>query len=239
MVAFGNSSVEAAPAATMSTANKVLIADDHPLYRDALRHIVGQAFPQATIAEAASQDQVLALVRDDDTFDLVLLDISIPGASKLSCLKELRKLTALTPIVLVSGDITPETMHSAFEFGATGYLPKSAPSSIMMSALNLVMSGGVYVPPDAISPAAARARMPETTQSALRSDSKLSQRQQVVLQLMAEGKANKEIARSLSISEVTVKAHVSIILKKLGVENRVQAALAARRLKEDQSGRSS
>ena len=232
MVAFWNPSVEAAPAATMSIANKVLIADDHPLYRDALRHIVGQAFPHATILEAASQDQVLALVRDDDTFDLVLLDISIPGASKLSCLKELRKLTALTPIVVVSGDTAPETMHSAFESGATGYLPKSAPSSIMMSALNLVMSGGVYVPPDAISPAA-RARTPEATESSLRSDSKLSKRQQVVLQLMAEGKANKEIARSLSISEVTVKAHVSIILKKLGVENRVQAALAARRLQED------
>lgn len=216
----------------MSTANKVLIADDHPLFRDAMRHVLNQAFAHAAITEAASQDQVLALVRDDDAFDLVLLDISIPGASKLSCLKELRKLAPLTPIVVVSGDTNPATMRAAFESGATGYVPKSAPSSIMVSALNLVLSGGVYVPPDAISPAATRSRTPEVPEDSANSESKLSQRQQVVLRLMAEGKANKEIARTLSISEVTVKAHVSIILRKLGVDNRVQAALAARRLSE-------
>lgn len=215
-------------AETMTTANRVLIADDHPLYRDALRHIVAQVFPQAQIVEASSQDQVLTLVSDDDSFDLVLLDLGIPGASGLSCLQELRKLTAITPIMIISGNTNADTMYAAFDCGATGYLPKSAPKIIMTSAFNLVMSGGIYVPPDVMNLSARE--QPAATQTPAGADMRLSHRQQLVLQLMAEGKANKEIARVLCISEVTVKAHVSAILKKLGVENRVQAALAARRV---------
>lgn len=217
-------------AETMSIANRVLIADDHPLYRDALRHIVAQVYPRALIVEAASQEQVLALVHDDDSFDLVLLDLGIPGATGLSCLQELRKLSSLTPIVVISANAGAETMRAAFDCGATGYLPKSAPKIIMTSAFNLVMSGGIYVPPDVIASGLDSKRPTEPTPHTKEPEGALSHRQQLVLQLIAEGKANKEIARVLSISEVTVKAHVSAILKKLGVENRVQAALAARKL---------
>jgi DNA-binding NarL/FixJ family response regulator len=214
---------------------KILIADDHPIFRDALRHIVMQVFPAVEISEAATEEQVFAVVRDDDSFDLVLLDLGIPGASGLSTLHRLRRIAGLTPVVVVSANTDPDTMKQTFKLGARGYLTKSAERSIMVSALQLVMSGGIYVPPDALAlgvdaEAIARAR------ASFRSRSGLTERQQRVLQLLAEGQSNKQIGRTLSISEVTVKTHVSAILKRLGVENRVQAINAAQHLLRDASG---
>jgi DNA-binding NarL/FixJ family response regulator len=213
--------------------NKILIADDHPLYRDALRHIVEASFPGVAVTESSSQSQVLDAVIDDDSFDLILLDLGIPGASNVSCLKALRKRTSLTPIVVVSGNVQAHTMRAAFDCGATGYLPKSAPKAIITSALQLVMSGGVYVPLDAINFSAESGWLGLGTNEATSRGRLLSKREKHVLRLMAEGKANKQIATTLSISEVTVKTHVTAILKKLGVKNRVQAALAARDLPQN------
>jgi DNA-binding NarL/FixJ family response regulator len=207
--------------------NKTLIADDHPLYRDALRYVVEASFSGVLISEASSQAQVLQAVTDDDSFDLILLDLGIPGASNLSCLEALRERTTLTPIIVVSGNVQIHTIRAAFNYGATGYLPKSAPTEIIKSALQLVMSGGLYVPIDAIEFSAECGPTPRGAASAA---NVLTTRQELVLRLVAEGKANKQIARTLSISEVTVKAHVTAILNKLGVTNRVQAAMAARKL---------
>jgi DNA-binding NarL/FixJ family response regulator len=216
--------------------NEILIADDHPLYRDALRHIVEAAFPEVVTTEVSSQAQVLQAVKDDDSFDLILLDLGIPGASNLSCLQALRDRTTLTPIIVISANVQAETIRAAFNSGATGYLPKSAPKAIITSALQLVMSGGVYIPLDAIDFSTGpewvgQGRTKPTSRASL-----LTARQKRVLGLMAEGQANKQIARTLSISEITVKGHVTAILKKLGLENRVQAALAARDLLQNLDG---
>ncbi len=213
--------------------SRILIADDHPLYRYALEHVASENFPAATIVSCASQDEVLAVVEDDDSFDLILLDLKLPGATGFSCLSLIRKRTPVTPIVIVSAVEDANTMREAMEFGATGYLPKSSTRATMRSALHLVMSGGVFMPASAVSgnwlrrrPGANQAKHAEAKHSTL------TERQQVVLKLMADGKSNKEIANDLSITEITVKAHVSAILRKLRVSNRVQAAMLAKDILE-------
>ncbi len=202
---------------------RILIADDHPLYRDALQLVVSQVFTGATIAEACSQNQVLQLVTGDNCYDLILLDLKLPGASGYTCLIQLRQLAPDTPIVIISAVETPETIRQAFEYGASGYLPKSSSKEIMTNALNLVVAGGVFMPATAIG-TGPRLGEGESGRKGL------THRQLTVLKLMSEGKANKEIAHDLSISEITVKAHVSAILKKLGANNRVQAAMMAEKV---------
>jgi len=207
---------------------RILIADDHPLYRDALELVVNDVYPTATIVSCASQAEVLDVVRNDDSFDLILLDLKLPDATGFTCLTLIRNRTSVTPIVIVSGVEDPRTMREAIEYGATGYLPKSSTRTTMRNALQLVMSGGVFMPASAVSSSWLRCSAPRQTKSSDSEHSSLTERQQTVLELMAEGKSNKAIANELSITEITVKAHVSAILRKLGVSNRVQAAMLAK-----------
>lgn len=206
----------------------ILIADDHPLYRDALELVVNDVFPSASIVSCASQEEVLDVVGGDDNFDLILLDLKLPGATDFSCLTLIRKRTSVTPVVIVSAVEDAGTMRDAIEQGATGYLPKSSARATMTNALQLVMSGGVFMPAAAVSSSWLRRSSPQQAKNDDKEHSSLTERQQVVLGLMAEGKSNKEIANDLSITEITVKAHVSAILRKLGVSNRVQAAMLAK-----------
>ncbi len=197
----------------------ILIADDHPLYRDALRLVVGQVFGEARISEACSESEVMQAVSRHH-YDLILLDLRLPEASGYTCLTRLREEAPDSPVVIISAVETPETIRRAFECGAAGYLPKSSSKEIMANALNLVVAGGVFMPAKAMG-APGRTLPPGSDEPAL------TNRQRTVLALMSRGMANKEIARSLEISEITVKAHVSAILKKLGASNRVQAAMMA------------
>lgn len=203
---------------------RVLIADDHPLYCDALRAVVPQACPGAEIAEAASQEEVLEAV-DKHRFDLVLLDLNLPGATGLSCLSSLRRMTPNTPIVVVSAVGDPKIMQDAIMSGASAFIPKSSPRQVLISALRLVLAGGTYMPTDIL----AALRTPDAASAP---SGELTLRQRRVLELLSTGLSNKRIARALQISEITVKAHVSAILRKLGVANRVQAGIEARRLLE-------
>jgi DNA-binding NarL/FixJ family response regulator len=208
---------------------RILIADDHPLYRDALEHVVSDIYPGADITSCASQDEVLAVVEGDDSFDLILLDLKLPGATGFTCLSLIRQRTPVTPVVIVSALEDARTTREAMEFGATGYLAKSSTKSTMHNALQLVMSGGVFMPAAAVSGNWLRRRSSSRqVQDKAPGHSSLTERQQTVLGLMADGKSNKEIANDLSITEITVKAHVSAILRKLGVSNRVQAAMLAK-----------
>jgi DNA-binding NarL/FixJ family response regulator len=214
-------------------AKRVLIADDHPLYRDALRAIVPQAMPNAEMSEAGCQKEVVDNVTSDSSFDLIVLDLNLPGATGLSCLRHLREIAQLTPIMVVSGNDDPATMRDVVMAGATGYVPKSASRQVLVDAIRVIMGGGTYLPTAAVlalRQAQTAAAAPLTKVTA-RDD--LTSRQKKVLKLLAEGLSNKHIARELQISEITVKAHVSLILKKLGVANRVQAAMEARRLLSD------
>jgi DNA-binding NarL/FixJ family response regulator len=205
-------------------APRVLIADDHPLYCDALRAVVPQACPGAEISDANSQEQVLAAVAAGREFSLVLLDLNLPGATGLSCLMELRRAVPTTPIVVVSAVGDPKIMQDVIMGGACAFIPKSAPGQVLINALRVILAGGTYMPTGIV----AALRGGEGT-----SHSELTQRQRRVLELLSTGLSNKRIARALDISEITVKAHVTAIFRKLGVTNRVQAGLEARRVLEN------
>ena len=207
---------------------RIVIADDHPLYRDALELVVGDIFPAAGIITCASQDDVLGVIRQDDGADLVLLDLKLPGAMGFTCLTLIHDLNPITPVVIVSAIEDPATMREAIEHGASGYLPKSSDRKTMRHALQLVMAGSVFLPVSAVSSNWLRRPAQPQKESADGEQTSLTARQRIVLKLMAEGKSNKEIANELSITEITVKAHVSAILRKLGVSNRVQAAMLAK-----------
>jgi len=208
---------------------RVLIADDHPLYRDALRAIIPQAMPNVQMSEAGCQKEVVDGVTSDSSFDLIVLDLNLPGATGLSCLLHLREVAQLTPIMVVSGNDDPAMMRDVVMAGATGYVPKSAPRQVLIDAIRVIMGGGTYLPTAAVL-ALRQAQAAEAPPAKVTAREDLTLRQKRVLELLAEGLSNKHIARELQISEITVKAHVSLILKKLGVANRVQAAMEARKL---------
>ena len=209
-------------------AKRVLIADDHPLYRDALRAIVPQACPAADLREASCQEDVLREVTSDAAFDLIVLDLNLPGVVGLSCLNRVRDIAPLTPILVVSANDDPAMMSDVIKAGGTGYVPKSAQRQMLVDAIRVIMGGGTYLPMEGMI-ALRESQPPPSTPEANASRDALTSRQRRVLELLAEGKSNKQIASELQISEITIKAHVSAILKKLGVNNRVQAALEARK----------
>ena len=210
-------------------AKRVLIAEDHPLYRDALQAILPRACSASYVTEAASQAEVARQVTSDADFDLIILDLNLPGATDLSCLRHIRTAAPLTPIIVVSGNDDPATMSEVVMAGAAGYVPKSAPSEVLVDAIRVVMAGGTYLPAAAVV-ALRHAKSHGGAGAAQPADAEqLTSRQMRVLDLLAQGLSNKQIARELDISEITVKAHVSLILRKLGVSNRTQAAIEARR----------
>lgn len=213
----------------------VLIADDHPLYRDALRAILPRACSATEVVDAACQQDVTTRVTSDTDFDLIVLDLNLPGATGLSCLRHVRGAAPLTPVIVVSGNDDPQIMGEVVLAGAAGYVPKSAPSDVLIGAIRLVMAGGTYLPA-AAAMTLRRSRPPATAPSGPATDPPLTSRQMHVLRLLARGLSNKQIARELAISEITVKAHVSLILRKLGVSNRTQAAIEARKLAEAGGG---
>lgn len=202
-------------------APRVLIADDHPLYCDALRAVVPQACPGAEMVVASSQAEALAAILPNRPYDLVLLDLNLPGASGLSCLSALRRLAPATPIVVISAVDDPKIMRDVIMQGASAFVPKSAPGQVLINALKVILAGGTYLPADILD------ALRETPAA---EGGELTLRQRRVLELLATGLSNKQIARTLAISEITVKAHVSAIYRKLGVTNRVQAGIEARRL---------
>jgi DNA-binding NarL/FixJ family response regulator len=213
------------PEGVADAPTRVLIAEDHPLYCEALRAVVPQACPGAVVDDVGSQSEALAAVRSDASYELVILDLNLPGAHGLSCLEALRTAAPLTPIVVVSGQEDSRTMQDVILGGATAYVPKSAPRAVLLNALRAILAGGTYMPAQVV--AALRQRhVPDPPDAR----EELTGRQRRVLELLSKGYSNKQIARELDISEITVKAHVSSILKKLGVANRVQAVIEARRL---------
>ncbi len=205
----------------------VLIADDHPLYRDALKIVVAGAFADVECRESrdiASTLEMLACC----PVDLVLLDLSMPDATGLDGLRRLREYHPAVPVVICSAHDDPHTVREAFREGAAGYLPKSSGSSLTQHALQIVRAGGSYVPSEALRELAADSPAKSPADPSVQGAGQLTPRQLRVLELMEKGHSNKAIGRELGIGEITVKAHVSAVLRKLGVENRVQAVLAAR-----------
>ncbi len=209
---------------------RVLIADDHPLYCEALRAVVPQACPDADIHEAASQAEVLAAVTSDASFDLVLLDLNIPGAVGFSCLSALRRVAPLTPVVVISAVDDARTMQEVILGGANAYVPKSAPRQVLVNAIRAILAGGTYIPAEVVAALRQSHTQSQARDEPAASRDELTLRQRRVLELLSQGMSNKQIARALAISEITVKAHVSSIFRKLAVTNRVQAVIEAGRL---------
>lgn len=202
----------------------VIIADDHPLFRAALRLAVERVLPGAQVIEADSFSALQAVVAKAPDADLVLLDLRMPGVRGYSSLVWLRAEHASVPVVMVSADEDPSTIHRALDFGAAGFIPKSAGLEVLTTALTAVLDGQLWTPPEAAAP-------PDNKDAQLaRRVASLSPQQLRVLMQLAEGRLNKQIAYDFSVTEATVKAHVTAILRKLGLYGRTQAAVLAQRL---------
>jgi len=215
---------------TAAATTRLIIADDHPLFRDALRQAVTVVLRSAKIDEAGSFNDLTAMLERDSEVDLVLLDLSMPGISGFSGLIYLRTQYPAIPVVIVSASDDVATIRRSLEFGASGFIPKRFGVETLRDAILKVMEGDVWVPPDIDMSAPAD---PETAK--LRDRLMTLTPQQVrVLMMLSEGLLNKQIAYELSVSEATIKAHVSAILQKLGVESRTQAVIAAAKIAGDQ-----
>jgi DNA-binding NarL/FixJ family response regulator len=225
----GRSAVDAEPSPVSSTYTFV-IADDHPLFRGALREAVSGLFGDASIAEAGSFDDAVALLDRGGDVDLVLLDLTMPGVRGFSGLMYLRAQYPSVPVVVVSANDDPAVIRRCMEFGASGFIPKTLGVEEMRAAIARILEGDVWTPPDVDLKAGTDAE----TADLMGRLSTLTPQQVRVLMMLSEGLLNKQIAYNLTVSEATVKAHVSAILQKLNVESRTQAVIAAAKIESGQ-----
>jgi DNA-binding NarL/FixJ family response regulator len=207
----------------------VLVADDHPLFREALRNAVARALPTATIREAESVDALYALIEREADADLLLLDLNMPGAHGFSALVHLRAHVPQLPVMVVSAREEPAVMRRALDHGAVGFLPKSADATTLGEAIDAVLAGDRWAPASALKAPAAGAEEHDAAQRVR----ELTPQQFRVLQMLGDGLLNKQIAYELGVSEATIKAHMTAILRKLGASNRTQAVLIAGKLAID------
>jgi DNA-binding NarL/FixJ family response regulator len=206
---------------------RIIIVDDHPLFRAALRQTLAGA-DDIAIDEAGDLNALTAALEADRDCDLVLLDLNMPGAHGVSGLLLLRAQYPDVPVMIISAVEDLKVIRRTFELGASGYLPKSVGPSEIRGAIDTVLAGGVFVP-------AGVSLAGDDEQSALiRRLATLTPQQIRVLMMLSDGLMNKQIAYELSISEATVKAHVSSILQKLDVDSRTQAVIAASRIEQGQ-----
>jgi len=203
-------------------ATRIVIADDHPLFRDALRLTIAQAFPDAAITEAESFETLRLRVAAQPETDLVLLDLKMPGMRGLSGLLFLRAAFPSVPVAIISAEEDSGIVQRALALGAAGYIAKSTEADRIRAALTILLAGGTWVPETlGVRQDGNDARMAARL-------ARLTPRQINVLTMLSDGFPNKRIAHALGVSEATAKAHVSAILERLEVENRTQAVILAR-----------
>ncbi|HEY4561159.1 MAG TPA: response regulator transcription factor [Lysobacter sp.] len=207
----------------------ILVADDHPLFREALRGAVVRMIPDAQLYEAENADALYAMADAHPDADLLLLDLNMPGAQGFSALVHLRGLHPQLPVVMVSAREEAAVVRRALDHGAMGFIPKSSNAETLGAALRRVLDGDRVVPESA---SAAPRTAPDEHEIAQRIR-ELTPQQFRVLQMLGSGKLNKQIGYELGVSEATIKAHMSAILRKLGASNRTQAVLMAGRLSVD------
>ncbi|HYG89229.1 MAG TPA: response regulator transcription factor [Azospirillum sp.] len=202
---------------------RVLVADDHPLMRTALRQTIAQALGDSEVIEAARFEQISPLLETVETTDLIILDLHMPGMNGFIGLMMLRSAHPAIPVLVVSASEDHATIQRAIDCGASGFVPKSAPNTEIGEAIRAVLDGEIWMPTveEVVEPGDGdpNQRISSLTPKELR-----------VLAGIAEGKLNKQIAYEMSIAEKTVKAHVTTILRKLGVLSRTQAAVIASQL---------
>jgi DNA-binding NarL/FixJ family response regulator len=200
----------------MAEQMKILIADDHVLFREGLRQMLRQLSDAVTVIEAADHDGILRLAAEHADADLALLDLNMPGKEPLVALTAIVAQSPMMPIVVLSASEDLAAVRGVLDAGAMGFIPKSESASVILSALRLVLSGGIYVPPMLVRRRAALTSQPD--------EAGFTPRQREVLQRLVLGKSNKEIGREMSLSEATVKVHLADIFRSLNVSNRAEAA---------------
>ena len=213
----------------MNPSKSVIIADDHPLFRTALREALKPVLPGARVFEA---DSFPALQKGftEGVPDLVLLDLNMPGVRGFSSLLFLRAEHPQVPVVVVSGYEEPALIQRVLSFGAVGFIPKTSSLETMGEAIRTALNGDIWTPPE----------MPKTKEDSVDAElaakvASLSPQQLRVLLMLADGRLNKQIAHELDITEATVKAHMTVILRKLGLVRRTQAAVLAQRLMQEEA----
>ena len=216
---------------------KILIADDHELFLKGLEMILADYSPQSDIVTAKSYSDIFEIIKQQKGFDLVLTDLAMPGAHWLDAIKKMHNDLPDTPIIILSAVFDREIVQKTLDIGAAGYIPKTSSRDVIISAVNLVLSGGVYIPAELLY------NSEQSELDILKSVENISENQNAndvakilsprqidVLKLIASGKSNKQIAYELGLTEGTVKLHVTAILKLLKVYNRTGAVAAASHL---------
>ncbi len=213
---------------------EILLADDHALVRDGIKQLIHRQYENACILEATTFDETMNMVEQNSELDLVLLDLVMPGMNGMEGISILRRRIPATPIVILSSTEEPALVRRALDLGAKGYILKSSSGKVMLSAIGLVFSGGVYIPPsllrEATSSTAVDHAPKQVRQLSSEAFQNLTRRQREILAQLAQGKANKEIARNLGITAATVRTHINLLFKILNVSNRTQAGRIATEL---------
>ena len=215
---------------TAAPKSKFIVADDHPLFRDALIHAIGNCVDNAEIVEADSLDSLQAVVEEHTDADLLFLDLNMPGVSGFSALAYIRSNHESLPTVIVSAMDDPGVICRAIQHGASGFIPKSSPVSTIEAGIEAVLDGEVWLP------AGVQLRndtLGNNEVGAADAVGTLTPHQFRVLMMLGEGLLNKQIAYQLGVSEATIKAHVTAIFRKMNVKNRTQAVLAVQQLRLD------
>jgi DNA-binding NarL/FixJ family response regulator len=215
---------------------KILVVDEHFLIRDALCVVIKQLKNDAIVLEASNSKQAMQLVSEQRDIRLVLLELDLPDRDGMSVLRELRERHPAISVVVLSARQERASMAKALGLGAHGFIPKSGQRDVMVSALNLVFAGGVYIPPEILSreehshPNLNRSCTALNGRPVRLAQLGLTNRQIDVLKLMMTGKSNKAICQALNVAEPTVKNHVTAVLKTLKVTNRTEAVVIGRDL---------
>lgn len=220
--------------------SKVLVVDDHTLIREAMRDVLAELDPGCVVFEAHDGAGALNFAERNHDIDLVLLDLTLPDIDGLTVLNDLRRRHPTIAVVVLSGVRDRDTVTKAVNLGAVGYIPKSTTHQVMVNALRLVCSGGVYLPPEVMGGGAMKTgaqslcapslELAAESARATAATLGLTGREAQILALIAQGKANKTICRELGLAEATVKNYITSILKALNVTNRTQAAVMAAKM---------
>ena len=219
----------------MTLQGQILIADDHPLFRMALKQAVLQAFPLATVVEAENIDNLERLTESGAGFAFILLDLHMPGAHGFSGLIFMRERYRKVPLAVVSAAEEVTIIHKVMEYGADGFIPKSAPIDTIVQAIEKICAGERWLPVHALP--LSNPLLGQQDHDLAQAIAALTPQQFRVLGMLAEGQLNKQIAYELNVSEATVKAHMTAIFRKLGVRNRTQAVIRLQPLEIDWSSR--
>jgi len=201
----------------------IIFSDDHELFREGIKQILSQLAPEFKLAETKNFSETLGYLEQNESFDLALIDLKMPDMDSWVGLNKLIQKAPFTPIVVLSGCEDPADMKRCIDAGVMGYIPKSVSPIILIEAIRLVLSGGIYIPPDMLDFFKLGGKPSQEID--------LTPRQIEVLKALVKGCSNKQIASNLKISESTVKIHISAIFKTLNVTNRTQLAMVAKELR--------